>query len=81
MPTTIFEKLKVVQRKLNGSYNFTLMDIAVANLMLLGVLTAITDGEMIGSVQGKGISLYSRNSGDLLEHYDFDSGNTDWQQL
>lgn len=81
MPTTIFSHLKVVQGKLNGSYNFTVMDIVTANLMLFGVLMTLRDGEMIGSVQGKGISPYLEGNGDLLEHYDLNSGNTDWQEL
>lgn len=69
LPTPTFERLKYVQTRLNQSmFNFTLMDIVVANLIILRLMKASEEDELIGSVQGRGIS--SVTPGDVLGHYD-----------
>ncbi len=76
IPTPTFERLKYIQSKLNvGIYNLTLMDIVVANLIILG--TVREQGKMIGSVQESGISPTIR--GAILEHYDLGADTTDWR--
>ena len=74
--TWMFQRLQYVQSRLNADlYNFTLMDIVVANLIISGNLYA-PSGEMIGVVQGKGI--VSTQRGDILEHYNIQSDTLDW---
>ncbi len=75
IPIHTFDQLKYIQSKLNVEmYNFTLMDIVVANLVILRELRL--GGEMIGVVQERGISPVV--PGDILQHYIIQSNEIDW---
>ena len=77
IPTPLFQRLQYVQSRLNVDiYNFTLMDIVVANLIISGSLQPPSHGEMIGTVQKQGISPTQR--GDILQHYNIQSNEMDW---